>query len=148
MKKFIKLKKILIIVSLSKNLDIKFFDCILKALKPIYPKNLNKITKILENQHKDESNFFIFSLLFICVNILNTNLLYKNYKYMLTHLNQETSIFEINRHNFSRSKPELLKKEFEFELQKELYYTKQQRQKFMHHETILRSEIFNSIKYL
>jgi len=148
MKRFVLFKKILVIIFLFKNLDIKFYDCLLNALKPIYLNNRNKITQELDDPYKIKLNSFIFSFLFIYINLLNTDILYKDYKHLLTPLNQKTSIFNINRRKFSTFSPKFLNNELEFQLQKELYYTRQTRQKVFHNETILSLENFNNIKYL
>lgn len=148
MKRSVVLKKILVIVFLSKNLDIQFFGYLLNTLKPIYSKNINKITEEFDDQYKIKSNSFIFSLLLIYVNVLTTDILYKEYEHLLTPLNQETSIFSINRRKFSTLRPELLKKELEFQLQKELYYKRQSIQRISHKETIISLERYHNLKYL
>lgn len=142
------IKALLFIIIFSKNVDPIFFGSIIGALKSLYQRDIIKMNSEFYNVSKLEFNPSAILILFIYLNILSTYLLNKGYDNNLSRLNEEISIYEINERNFSPTNPEYLKKELEFQLNKELYYTQQQKQRILNLETIDCLQQLNNIKYL
>lgn len=142
-----KLKKILLILFFSKNLDPIFYRSTINVLKFIGKNKSNnnqKLNGIYKPSISRSSNVFVF----IYLNILSTTILSTSFENKLFKFNKEVSIYNRNRHKFSVAELTLLKKELRFQLQKELYYNESESQKFITLKTRRFFEKLHNIKYL
>nr|QWK41917.1 hypothetical protein [Protohalopteris sp.] len=139
LKKDKKIYKILLIISFYKNLDLIFYRSTINILKSISPNY-----KIYKSYIGYSSTIYIL----IYFNILSTNVLDTHLENKLIKLNEEVSVYRINRHKFLELKLKILKNDLKFQLQKELFYTQSKKQKILLSKISKCLEKLDNVKYL